>query len=312
LGSVTTTGWGLPVTADSTTTLCKKAAEGVGDLIGDLLPAGVGSLIGGALSALAGADPSYFCELPGGSSTPPNIASAGCGTANNSVCTQATQAETDYNNLVAEDAGAAQIAAAKGKADSLNDSCTNSNSSAQKNCSTAAQGANSSASNNSSSSNSGSMNPAMVTSDWYNGTNDAQTIAFLTSGTGGAVDVSPRLVNIAQTFNSPGHAKVTMSGPALDKGQMNSWAQAEFFYDNPGDWPSSQADAMWNFYWRARFRLTNTGAVPGGTVIDVLNVPYSGAIASDIGTSFGKFNLLNIQTKANLLSAVFSEKLALH
>jgi len=47
-------------------------------------------------------------------------------------------------------------------------------------------------------------------------------------------------------------------------------------------------------------------------VIDALNAPYSLAIASDLGTSFGQFNLLNIMTKGKLVEVVANEKLALH
>jgi hypothetical protein len=310
LGYTTTTGWGLPVTNDSTDTLCKKAGEAVGDLFSSILPGGLGSIIGGMLSGMVGLDPSYFCELPGGSSTPPNVAGAGCGQGTQQICQQYQQAQTDYQNLVAADAGAAQIQAAYDKMQSLGNSCNNPNSSAQKNCNNAAGNANSGSSSSSSSGSGSDMAPAMVDSNAYpyNGTDNAQIISFLVSTGGGAVNVSPQFVKIAAS----GKAVNGLGGPALIKGQMNSWAQAEFFYDQPGAWSGMSADAMWNFYWRARFRLTNPGAIPGGDVIDVLNAPYSLAIASDLGTTAGSVNLLNLATKAKLVEVVASEKLALH
>jgi hypothetical protein len=307
LGYTTTTGWGLPVTDDSLTTLCDKA---VGDLFSSLLPGGLGSIIGGMLSGMVGADPSFFCELPGGSNTPPNVASAGCGQGTQQICQQAQQAQQNYDNLVAQDAGAAAIQAAQDQANSLQNSCNNPNSSAQKNCNNAANGANSSSSSSSSGSGGGDMAPAMVDSNAYpyNGTDHAQIISFLFSDGSGAVNVSPNFVKIAAS----GKAVNGLGGPALIKGQLNSWAQAEFFYDQPGAWSGMSANAMWNFYWRARFRLTNPSAIPGGSVIDALNAPYSIAIGSDLGTSFGQFNLLNIMTKGKLVEVVTKEKLALH
>jgi hypothetical protein len=309
LGYTTTTGWGLPVTDDSLDTLCDKAGEAVGDLFSSIMPGGLGSIIGGMLSGMVGADPSYFCELPGGSTTPPNVASAGCGQGTQQICQQAQQATQQYNALVAEDAGAAQIQAAQDQMNSLQNSCNNPNSSAQKNCNNAANNANSSSSS-SSSSGGGDMAPAMVDANAYpyNGADNAQIISFLFSDGSGAVNVSPSFVKIAAS----GKAVNGLGGPSLIKGQLNSWAQAEFFYDQPGAWSGMSADAMWNFYWRARFRLTNPGSIPGGAVIDALNAPYSLAIASDLGTSAGQLNVLNIMTKAKLVEVVASEKLALH
>ncbi len=212
------------------------------------------------------------------------------GPATSSICDQADAATQQYNALVAEDASTLAISSAAAQMNSLDNSCTNGSSKAQKGCSNSGSSTSGSStftqpdggvvntSNSSGSSSSGGdMNPAGLVDGWHNGVSSgslsAQIIAVITTdGTGMApTNVSPKFVSIA------GQNKVTMSGPSLLKGQQNSWAQAEFFYDDvQPDWGTSQPDAMWNFYWRARFRLSNPGSLPDGegTVLTLASTSY--------------------------------------
>ena len=54
-------------------------------------------------------------------------------------------------------------------------------------------------------------------------------------------------------------------GSAGDPGGKTHIAQAEFYYDDGGDWGSQKDNAMWNMFWRARLRRNHvpTIAVPG-------------------------------------------------
>ncbi len=97
--------------------------------------------------------------------------------------------------------------------------------------------------------------PAAVDHDnWWNGSDKAQILA-VTYSDGKSVTYSPKFVAIAS------QGGVKMPDPSTLNGNLTSASQAEFFYDCPGKWDDCDKDeeAMWNFHWRARFRLVNPG-----------------------------------------------------
>jgi hypothetical protein len=284
----------LPVEDGSLDKLCSKAGEAVGGIFTTILGSnGVGSILGSAVSGLAGLAPGYFCELPGASGgSPPNLSNVGCGDgglATSQVCDQADAATQDYNNLVAADASPAAISAAQTKMNSLNDSCQNGGSKAQQGCnsngtSTSGSGSftlpdggvvSSGGSSTPSGSKGSDYAPAQVRQSspaWHNGIDESQITSILTASSEGTAPtkLSPRFVNIA------GQGKVNMPDPDVAMAQQSAWAQAEFFYDASGDWSGLQDDAMWNFYWRARFRLANPNTVPEplGTALKLASASY--------------------------------------
>lgn len=310
----------LPIEDGSLDKLCAKAGEAVGGIIGGILPGAVGSILGGAVSGLASMAPGYFCELPGSSGgSPPDLSGAACGTANGQVCDQADAATQNYNALVAQDASAAAIASAQTQMNSLNDSCSNSGSAAQKGCnsngsSTSGSGSfklpdggvvNSGTSSTGSSSSGSDYAPAQVrqaSPAWHNGSDESQIVSILTASSQGMAptNLSPQFVNIA------GQGKVQMPTPNILMAQQSAWAQAEFFYDDKGDWSGLQDNAMWNFYWRARFRLSNPSSLPGvaQVAIDAASVSYLARTAAADVSGIGNLNLFTLPAKINLNKAL--------
>jgi hypothetical protein len=315
-------GVGLPVTADTLDKLCDKAAEDVGSLFSLILGPTLGGIVGGAISSVASMAPGYFCELPGSTATPPNLSSLACGNANSQVCDNADAATQTYNSLVAADASAAAISAAQTKMNSLDNSCSNSNSAAAQNCQDAGASTGTSGTitqgdggtvntkntpnGNGSNGSSGSMNPAGVASSWYNGIADAQILSGLLSDGAGEsqLNVSPRLVSMA------GHNPGAIGGPNALKGQTASWSQAEFFYDQAGAWSGLNPDAMWNFYWRARFRMSNPNALTSSdaaivaAAADAASVQYGAAVLADGIQGLSSTNMYTGAAKFGLASAL--------
>jgi hypothetical protein len=58
-----------------------------------------------------------------------------------------------------------------------------------------------------------------------------------------------------------------------------AFAQAEFYYDQSGDWEDMKEDAMWNMRWRARLRRVRT---PAPTVASMLLNDVIGAIVGKL------------------------------
>jgi hypothetical protein len=294
----------LPVTDDSLDKLCTEADSDVGNLISDVVPGPIGTMLGGALTAVLNMAPSYFCGLPGGSSTPPDLSSltnAACGNANGQACGQADAATQNYNQLVAQDASASAIASAQAQMNGYDKACNT----AQSNCSDAGSSASSSLGSNTSSGG-GDEAPAAVNSSWYDGCAAAQIMSGLLSDSSSQsrVGVSPKFVSIA------GRGKVTMNGPDITKGQTASWAQAEFFYDQGGDWGTMSPNAMWNFYWRARFRLSNPNALTGGDAAliagyaDAASLRWGAAVLADGAKGITGTNFYTGVAKAGIVSAI--------
>jgi hypothetical protein len=94
-------------------------------------------------------------------------------------------------------------------------------------------------------------------------------------GEGQSTNYSPKFVKIGSRDH------VSMAGPDSTKGQTFSASQAEFFYDCSGSWDSCDNDqeAMWNFHWRARFRLSNPSIF---NLDSVANIFLEGRMAAQI------------------------------
>ena len=215
----------LPVQDGSLDKLCREAGDAVGGFFGLILGGNtvVSNALAGPLGALAGGDPSYFCQLPGLTGESPDVSSSTCNDAKGKVSND-KDASAKANAACDNAAGATSVG-------------------------TPLTGAPS------------EYAPAEIRQEptqWRNGINEAQIAAMLTVSSKGKsfVDHDPKLVKIASV------GKVNMPEPSLASGQTAAWAQAEFFYDWPGAWADMKDDAMWNFYWRARFRLTKPSALP--------------------------------------------------
>jgi hypothetical protein len=69
-----------------------------------------------------------------------------------------------------------------------------------------------------------------------------------------------------------------------------AFAQAEFYYDESGEWDDYKEDAMWNMYWRARLRRIKTpssdiaGLIWSG-IWDVMQSKLDPSVASALGGS---------------------------
>jgi hypothetical protein len=298
-------GTSLPVQDDSLDKLCDEADQDVGNLIGGIMPGPIGSIVGGAITSVLNMAPSYFCGLSGGSTTPPDASSLACGIATGQQCDQADAATQNYDSLVAADASPALITAAYNQMQNLDNAC----STAQSNCndgglSASAADAGLPTGSNQTSSTSDEA-PAGVVSSWHNGCTNAQIISGLLADNASQsrVGTSPQFVAIA------GQGKVTMNGPDLAKGQTASWSQAEFFYDQGGDWSGLDPDAMWNFYWRARFRLSNPNALAGTDAAlvagyaDLASIRFAAAAATDGVSGLGSTNVYTGAAKLGLAGA---------
>ncbi|MBV9947560.1 MAG: hypothetical protein JOZ69_11970, partial [Myxococcales bacterium] len=123
--------------------------------------------------------------------------------------------------------------------------------------------------------------PAKVDDNWWNGTDPAQLLA-VERGDGKSVTYSPKFVKVAS------QGRVEMADPSDLKGQTFSLSQAEFFYDKGGDWDTVNADedAMWNFHWRARFRLVNPKVFGAqGVILDGVELELGAKIGSGVVTN---------------------------
>jgi hypothetical protein len=59
-----------------------------------------------------------------------------------------------------------------------------------------------------------------------------------------------------------------MSTPDIPWGKV-AFSQAEFYYDDAGEWDDLKEDAMWNMYWRARLRRVRSPTpVIAGMLLD--------------------------------------------
>jgi hypothetical protein len=337
-GASTGQGWGLPVEKGTTKKLCSEAATGVGDIIASLLgslpgmPSAAASFIGNLISGISAND--FFCELGDGGSAPDfssqlnSSASQGCQGQQTDLCNKASAAQNSYNSLAAQDGYVDGSPGpnttlqqqsdvntsyqawqdAQGKCDNFDmDQCTqNLKQQQQQQVAAAQQQANSA--NNGGSGSSGDKRPSMVKDGWHDGIDDAQIASIVTANDVSKTVYSPKFVSIAsgnkRTFKAPNAA------------QEIAWAQAEFFYDCSGAWSSCNNDqnAMWNFRWRARFRLVNPNAYLGGQGIALYEDGLRAKIGFDIANSLKSINLTNGVERANLakVAADTSSPLSLH
>jgi hypothetical protein len=142
---------------------------------------------------------------------------------------------------------------------------------------------------------SGDKFPARTPASWHDGTPDAQILAVVFSDTTGSAFVgqSAKFEKIAAgfqstpvTYDSPGNMGVISSVGPFDP-TLNALAQAEFFYDCTGDWKTADScdndeNAMWNFHWRARFRLVNPDAsTVAGTYIKAVDLAFRAKMTID-------------------------------
>jgi hypothetical protein len=151
---------------------------------------------------------------------------------------------------------------------------------------------------NGSSNSTGDKRPAAVKDGWHNGIADAQ-IAGVThsSDDRNNTSYSPKLVNIAD------QKRRTINKASFE--QQSAWGQAEFFYDCSGDWTgnacNNDEEAMWNFHWRARFRMVNGDAYLGGQAISVADAAMRLKIGVDLATAKAQsWGLTNFVLKAEL------------
>jgi hypothetical protein len=230
----------LPIEDGTLNKLCDEAGNAIGGITAHLMggSAKLAKGLDGPLDALINADPAYFCQLPGMTSQAPDATGSTCNDAESQTSSDA-------------DAGAQAKKA-----------CDDASSGSASGAGTALSGPGS------------AYTPAQIrqSTPWWNGIGEAQIASLLTTSSRGIAFANhdPKLVKIASV------GKVEMPSPTVASGQTAAWAQAEFFYDAPGAWRDLEEDAMWNFYWRARFRLTRPKALPqaAGDLIDLAATSY--------------------------------------
>jgi hypothetical protein len=152
---------------------------------------------------------------------------------------------------------------------------------------------------------------------WHNGIKDAQISSLGNSSNSFAntTNYSSKFVNIAA-----GGKNTAMSGPSVL--QQLGFAQAEFYYDCSGAWTGNSCDndqnAMWNFHWRARFRLINYGVNLEGNGLE----GYDGFMRAKLGLDLANATSSAVSSglpgnqsdgaKIELGNALTSQQLSLH
>ena len=360
-GSGSNSSFALPVEDGTTDKLCREAFKADGELLQAVFP----SVIGGAMSAVLGmlsgiissigADDA-FCELGGSAPNTQQLTQAAsgkiCQQQQQTACDAATQAQTNLQNVEAQNGWAADgtppanptqaqtdaVNAAQTDASQKQASC-NSAQNCQNDVNNDTNGAGAAAQQKVNSAGttqgtSGNKNPAQVLSTWHNGIDDAQIVGVVLADSNGVkfVNQASKFEQIAAQFHttdtvkydSPGNAVLGVSLGPLDP-TMNAWAQAEFFYDCSGDWQSSgcnnnDQEAMWNFHWRARFRLVNPDVFMLGKYITAIDAGMKVKMVAD-GLAYAKKwanQGINVSqaiqgiSAAEIGTAVASEPLTLH
>jgi hypothetical protein len=280
-------GSSLPVTWGTTHKLCMKAFDAVKGVLHSII--GTDALIGPVediADAIGASD--YFCELgdqgqPGDTSQIINDAGSAKCTADKNITTQcntAAQDQGNVNTLAAKCPGwlddpppttdppfpectslpqmQMNAQAEQNQCDNMKSSCSQG---VQNGASTVSSGnvqnpqtSQSASTNNQNQGSGNDKQPTKVSDDWWNGCAQGQILTVQYSE-GKGVTYSPQFVAVAS------RGGVSMSDPSALKGQLTSASQAEFFYDCSGAWGdkgcNKDEDALWNFHWRARFRLVN-------------------------------------------------------
>ncbi|HEY2514073.1 MAG TPA: hypothetical protein VGI39_24570 [Polyangiaceae bacterium] len=291
VGAISSLGSGgtlfLPVQDGTLDDLCHRSIDALDSVFKDIAGDTLGGLLGGMFKGVADVDPMYFCGFSNGPPDTSKIGNSACSQAAGKACDQLQQAQQQLDKDKAADAGASVIDHDQSQVDALNKQCNNAgdpNSDEGQSCNSSSQsgkgknGGSADASGHSAST-SDDMTPAALDPNAYpdNGCMQAQQVYVVRSdGDPATLRVSPRGVAIA------GFGKGKATG-TLNEVQKLGWAQAEYFYDDSGAWAGLNPDAMWNFYWRARFRLFNPNST-GGEIITLAQVPY-GVIFTEAGVS---------------------------
>lgn len=292
----------LPVKDGTTHKLCMKSFDALKGALG-AVTGGIESVVVGPILALANlvGESDLFCEL-GGNGTAPNLSSqlnsTGSGQCSSNpditaTCQQASADEQTASNLQNTCAGWApprpppdpqcpNLDGIQSNADAEQQTCADKKKRCQDNVDNKSNAAPASSSMPSSQSSDGSgKEPAAVDhSKFWNGTDKAQILA-VEYGSGSFVTYSPRFVKFAS------QGAIRMNDPSAI--QRTAVSQAEFFYDAAGTWDSidGDQDTMWNFRWRARFRLVNPSVF---FPVYALEAPTAAQIASDLSrSSLGSF-----------------------
>lgn len=276
---------GLPVEKGSTHKLCMKAFDGIKGVIGAVIGNGLASnIIGpieGFIDAVGVSD--LFCELGGGGAAPDpskQMSSLGNDQCNSNgnikqMCQQADDSQRSLDQLESSFGyvnGAPdpnkpltpqqqnQVDAAQTKAQTDRQNCDN----AKQNCQDGVKKATDKMPKVGGGGSGEGKEPYMVSTSWHNGSPDGQIVSVVKSD-GKQATYSPKFVRIAS------RGQIPMKNPSALKGQLTSWSQSEFFYDCAGPWTAKACDAdeeaMWNFRWRARFRLVNPSSLFLGQII---------------------------------------------
>lgn len=246
--------FGLPVEEDKFSVLCDKAAEFVGEFA--LSPLGIfgvptkwaGKLVKGFVSMA----PSYFCGDDGGGggggggggNKPSNVEASAT-----AICDEQKKVIDDYNkeNKKQKKSFDYEECMEKTKKDLK-----------QKESNTL----------NNSNSGSGGKTPKKVIDAAKNGNKYFQIITYAWGDT--------KLASMGRT-----QVKIAAWGKKVGRppkiwGKIQ-FAQAEYYYDDEGDWDKLKEDAMWNMKWRARLRRYHKDIAPGGeivsTAMSLMSVP---------------------------------------
>ncbi|MCL2449667.1 MAG: hypothetical protein FWD17_12040, partial [Polyangiaceae bacterium] len=307
----------LPVVDGTTHKLCMEAFNADAEFLQAVFPAGIGSalgsatkFVGGIINSLGASD--LFCELGSGA---PDLTSAvqsatqgQCDQQQQDACSQSDQAQSDLTTAYAQNrydssgnpltnpaptpAQTAAVNNAKTAASSAKQACDDAKN-CQKKATNAVNDKAQQLAASATAGTTGNKNPAQVDPNWYNGTLDAQIISAVGADatTAKFLDRSSKFEQIAAQFYKKATVKYDSPGKFMGFGaaqldpKMNAWAQAEFFYDCSGAWQSGPCnddeEAMWNFHWRARFRLVNPQASIAAKYIAGADLVMKGRIAVD-------------------------------
>jgi hypothetical protein len=294
----------LPVKTGTTHKLCMKAFDAVEGAMNQVV-GGLGSVLDPVKSLIDGVGASdFFCELGGGGSAPDlssklsDLGNSQC-SANQTIqaqCKTASDEQTSADQLTNKcgnwspdatpptappDPQCPNLGAMQAQASADQDKCNKMQKSCQDNVQKGVSKAQSQQSSQANGDGSGKEPSAVDHQNWCNGSDKAQILA-IENGSGGATTYSPKFVTIAS------QGRVSAADPTVAKGQTLSASQAEFFYDCTGSWDSCDNDeeALWNFHWRARLRMTNPNVFgPFGAALYAVEGRFGVQVASDAAQS---------------------------
>lgn len=243
---------GLPVEEDDFAFLCKKAGTYVGELV--FSPFGkFGSWVGKVVGSIVGTFPGYFCGESGGWGSG-NVASSVGQAAIDAVAKEACEEK------------------AKGKSNFDMDECIKD---AKKDVEDDLKKQNASQSGV----DGNGKTSKKVFWAAKNGNGYFQIWSVLVGN-----DEWPKK---AETGVKIAAWNKSVSMPDMPWGKV-AFSQAEFYYDESGEWDDYKEDAMWNMYWRARLRRVRSPAptiasMLWGEIWDVVTGKLDPAVAGALG-----------------------------